>query len=410
MEKNISSYELEQSNNKKYILTSSLINDKLKLTTQDSDSQTFTGTFSLSDLCNISQYFKNIKNIEQVQNYLNRIIEKQMVEISQNEFSAQIIVHLINSDSIIIPLANKIENNNYNYMYNQSEYIDKNSNPITQTTNNYSNISYDYTTNQFINNNASEFIIKSPKKSNMNINTQTLYTNTEFPSTNIGQNNINTQNNMIFNAEFSNLTYNKMNNANNKNFIDNARPKTPTNQNIIPNNNIKKAKTKIRKEKEKANIKPKREIISKEIKQLTERVENYINEIDSFKKEKSNLIEDAKKLKMENEKLRAQVKDFKSLIKEYQVQSESLKNQFDAIQNSILSSGKKNTDIKKIKEQYDKENLELKNNLDKISSENSDLKTKISKLEKDLKKEKINKEKEINNIKKEFKKDKNVDK
>ena len=27
----------------------------------------------------------------------------------------------------------------------------------------------------------------------MNINTQTLYTNTEFPSTNIGQNNINTQ-------------------------------------------------------------------------------------------------------------------------------------------------------------------------------------------------------------------------
>ena len=55
MEKNITSYELEQSNNKKYILTSSLINDKLKLVTQDSDSQTFTGTFSLSDLCNISQ-------------------------------------------------------------------------------------------------------------------------------------------------------------------------------------------------------------------------------------------------------------------------------------------------------------------------------------------------------------------
>ena len=163
MEKNITSYELEQSNNKKYILTSSLINDKLKLTTQDSDSQTFTGTFSLSDLCNISQYFKNIKNIEQVQNYLNRIIEKQMVEISQNEFSAQIIVHLINSDSIIIPLANKIENNNYNYMYNQSEYIDKNSNPITQTTNNYSNISYDYTTNQFINNNASDYYQISQK-------------------------------------------------------------------------------------------------------------------------------------------------------------------------------------------------------------------------------------------------------
>ena len=170
MEKNITSYQLEQSNNKKYILTTSLINDKLKLITQDSNSQTYAGAFSLSDLCNISQYFNNIKSIEQVQNYLNGIIERQMVEISQNELSAQIIVHLINSDSIIIPLINKIENNNYNYLSIQNQYIDRNSNPITQTTNNYSNISYDYATNQVINNNkASEITITNPKKTNMNI-------------------------------------------------------------------------------------------------------------------------------------------------------------------------------------------------------------------------------------------------
>ena len=335
MEKNISSYQLEQSDNKKYILTTSIVNDKLKLITQDSNSNTFIGAFSLSDLCNISQYFNDIKSIEQVQNYLNGIIEKQMVEINQTEFSAQIIVHLINTDSIIIPLINKVENNNYNYLNIQNQYMDIYSNPITQTTDNYSNINYDYFTNQIINNNgASEIITQTSKKSNLIINSQIPNDDIKSQKTNIIKNNINKENYMTLDAGYSNMTYNKLNEEKNLNILMDGRAKTPVKINSITNN-IKKAHSKIRKEK--TNINPKQELISKEIKKLTERVENYINDIDGYKKDKLKLIEDAKRLKKENEKLRAQVKDFQVLIKEYKIQSESLKNQFNAIQNSILS-------------------------------------------------------------------------
>ena len=41
VERNITRYHLEQSDNKSYILTTSLINDKLKLSCQDSNMQTF---------------------------------------------------------------------------------------------------------------------------------------------------------------------------------------------------------------------------------------------------------------------------------------------------------------------------------------------------------------------------------
>ena len=71
---NESRYQLEQEN-KIFILTTSLINKKIKLVCEDSNSQIFEGIFSLSDLLQISKYFQPTHTIEQIQKYLNGIID-----------------------------------------------------------------------------------------------------------------------------------------------------------------------------------------------------------------------------------------------------------------------------------------------------------------------------------------------
>ena len=58
VERNESRYQLEQ-DNKIYILTTSILGDKLKLVCQDSNSQTFFGAFNLNDLLRISRYFQS---------------------------------------------------------------------------------------------------------------------------------------------------------------------------------------------------------------------------------------------------------------------------------------------------------------------------------------------------------------
>ena len=115
-ERDLNCYQIEQNDKDIYILTTSLLNDKLKIICKDSKSQEYIGIFTLSDLMNISQYFKDIKNVEQIQKYINKIIEKQSVEISQNDNNVKLIIYLINNDNIIIPLAKKtiVKNNNEN--------------------------------------------------------------------------------------------------------------------------------------------------------------------------------------------------------------------------------------------------------------------------------------------------------
>ena len=131
-ERNITRYHLEQSDNKSYILTTSLINDKLKLACQDSNSQTFVGAFTLMDLLKLSKYFKTTRSVDQVQQYLNGIVEKQRVEIYQDSICIKIILHLINNDKITIPLTNKLINQNTNY-YNIPNMSNQISNQYVQT-------------------------------------------------------------------------------------------------------------------------------------------------------------------------------------------------------------------------------------------------------------------------------------
>ena len=77
IEREITSYHLEQPNKKIYIITTSLINEKIKILCKDSDSKIFAGLFTLTDLVAISPYFQNIQKVEQVQKYLNGIIERK---------------------------------------------------------------------------------------------------------------------------------------------------------------------------------------------------------------------------------------------------------------------------------------------------------------------------------------------
>lgn len=57
VERNITRYRLEQPDKKIYFVSTSLINDKLKISCQNSYSKTFAGIFSLTDLAQIKSIF-----------------------------------------------------------------------------------------------------------------------------------------------------------------------------------------------------------------------------------------------------------------------------------------------------------------------------------------------------------------
>jgi len=125
-ERNKLSYQFNQ-DNKKYILLTSLINDKLKLVFQDySNSQIFEGEFTIKDLVNLGKYFQMTHTIDQIQSYLNGIIENQRIGIEQRDSAVVLIIYLINNDKIQIPLNKKLtsknknnKNKNYNNYQNQ---------------------------------------------------------------------------------------------------------------------------------------------------------------------------------------------------------------------------------------------------------------------------------------------------
>ena len=161
-EKNESRYQLEQ-DNQIYILSTSLINDKLKLVCKDSNSQKYIGEFSMNDLLILSKYFSTTRNVEQVQNYLNGIIEKQRVAIFSEENILKVTLYLVNNDKIIIPLNKRVSSyyniNNNNINTNNIFTNNINTSNIFRTNNNY----YDY-----------ESLILQSQQNNNNISINSL--------------------------------------------------------------------------------------------------------------------------------------------------------------------------------------------------------------------------------------------
>ena len=353
-ERNITRYHLEQSDNKSYILTTSLINDKLKLTCQDSNNQTFLGAFTLLDLLNLSKYFKTTRSVDQVQQYLNGIVEKQRVEIYQDSICIKIILHLVNNDKITIPLTKKLINPNNNNYYNIPNISTQISNQyiptqITQNTidiTNYSNTA-DYTDPQIISNIPQSYIY--PQNTNQYITSQTYnidpnlnaISNLEIPGIN---SNINSNINQIASAP-----------------IISSYPQADSSFNFQMNKLENEINT----------IRPEQEKITNELKRVLDQAEKFKQDNELYKQENSLLNKENTSLKTENENLRNELKQYKE---EY----DKLKKEFTSIQNEAVNIQEQNKELLKIKETYENQMQIAQNNLEQLTKDNETLKQNLT--------------------------------
>ena len=348
-ERNITRYHLEQSDNKSYILTTSLINDKLKLACQDSNSQTFVGAFTLMDLLKLSKYFKTTRSVDQVQQYLNGIVEKQRVEIYQDSICIKIILHLINNDKITIPLTNKLINQNNNY-YNIPNMSNQISNQYVQTQipantidiTNYANAT-NYTDPQILSSIPQSYVY--PQNNNQYLTSQTYnydqningLSNIEIPGINTT---INSNINQIASAPVITSSYPQADSS------FNYQMKQLENDNNT-----------IRQEQEK---------ISNELKRVLDQAEKFKQENEMLKQENSLLNKENTSLKNENENLRNELNQYKE---EY----DKIKKEFTSLQNDTVNIQEQNKELLKIKETYENQIQIAQNNLEQLTKDNETL-------------------------------------
>ena len=350
-ERNITRYHLEQSDNKSYILTTSLINDKLKLTCQDSQNQIFIGSFTLMDLLNLSHYFQTTRSVDLGGRRIIKKKKKQRVEIYQDNICIKIILHLINKDKIIIPLTKQIMNQKNNY-YNfpnisniSNEYIQSQI-PSNSIDVNYTN-PINYTEPQIISNVPQSYMY--PQNSNQYLNSQTY---------NIDQN-IN---------GMSNIEIQGMNNTTSGNInqlatnpIISSYPQADSSFNFQMNKLENDINT----------IRPEQEKITNELKRVLDQAEKFKQENDLYKQENVSLNNENNSLKAENENLRKELKQIKE-------QYEKLKNEYTSFKKEIQPIQEQNKDLLKVKEIYESQIPILQNNLEQINKDNEVLKQNIT--------------------------------
>ena len=352
-ERNITRYHLEQSDNKSYILTTSLINDKLKLTCQDTNSQIFIGAFTLLDLLKISKYFKTTMSVDQVQKYLNGIVEKQRVEIYQDDICIKVILHLINNDKISIPLTKKIitaTNNYYNIPSNSNQYITTQipSNAIDIT--NYSN-TQTYTNPQYIETIPQTYLYT--QNTNQYLSPQTY---------NIDQN-INGISNMDI-PGINTAVSSNMNQISNSPILS-SYPQADSSINFQMNKLENDINT----------IRPEQEKITNELKRVLDQAEKYKQDNELYKQENTLLNKENNSVKAENENLRSE-------LKQYREEYDKLKNEFTSFQKEITPIQEQNAELLKIKETYENQNHILQNNLEQYNKDIETLKQNMALLSK----------------------------
>ena len=352
-ERNITRYHLEQSDNKSYILTTSLINDKLKLTCQDTNSQIFIGAFTLLDLLKISKYFKTTMSVDQVQKYLNGIVEKQRVEIYQDDICIKVILHLINNDKISIPLTKKIitaTNNYYNIPSNSNQYITTQipSNAIDIT--NYSN-TQTYTNPQYIETIPQTYLYT--QNTNQYLSPQTY---------NIDQN-INGISNMDI-PGINTAVSSNMNQISNSPILS-SYPQADSSINFQMNKLENDINT----------IRPEQEKITNELKRVLDQAEKYKQDNELYKQENTLLNKENNSVKAENENLRSE-------LKQYREEYDKLKNEFASFQKEITPIQEQNAELLKIKETYENQNHILQNNLEQYNKDIETLKQNMALLSK----------------------------
>ena len=341
-ERNLTRYRLDQSDNKVYILSTSLVNDKLKLTCQDSNSQTYIGAFTLLDLLNLSKYFKTTRSVDQVQQYLNGIVEKQRVEIYQDDKCIKVILHLINNDRISIPLKkqtiNTINTNNYYNLtnhYTTSPNIQTNPEQIT-----YYN-SQTYTEPQIISTMPQTYVY--PQESNQYISSQTYNYDQNLNGMDIPG--ISTTINNDINQLASNtnpiMTYTQADST-----LNYQMNKLENDINIL---------------------RPEQEKITNELKKVLDQAEKYKQENEANKQEITLLTNENKILKTENENLRNE-------LKKYQENYDKINTDFTSLQKDAGALQEQNTELLRLKEAYEKEMQNIQNNIEQLTKDNEALK------------------------------------
>ena len=396
-ERNKVTFELYQ-NNILYTISTSLIGNKLNLVCRDSNSKVFENSYTMPELLKISQYFKPEYTIEQVQLYINGIMEKQKIGISPGDEAVTLNLYLINRDLISIPLLKKTTNNINFTNYNNFSYAG------------YNNISQP---NQYINmiNNQipiqnKNIVIQNNQKINSNFIPQTKNVNVKvnlIPQTqryyNKNSGNINLSSNQQQNQ------YAQYTRADKSVTLDENKLKTLENENDIIKAGQEELKNDIQRlMKEMTKLKEENEVYKTDHNSLTNENAVLKNEADNCKKQMLLFQNQNKALLEENNLLKKQLEGYNKDLDNVENQNDEIRKMYEDLQNEYNQYRAQTEDMNKENEILRGQIEELNNNftminseLDNIRKENEIFKSNLEQQKKDLNEDMVNKLIEENN-------------
>ena len=375
-ERNKVIFQLNQ-NNQLYTISTSLSKNKINLECKDSRSQIYENSFSLPELLRISRYFQPNHSIEQIQTYLNGIIEKQKIGINQADEALSLNLYLINNDQISIPLLKKLDNTVYaNYpfvRYNsmtQPNQIQNRLVPnpvITQST--------PSPQSQFYSKSSAE-IQRSPIQKQQNI----IQTKQISPLSGYQYPNAN-------NSVISNFTLDE----NKLSTLENENKMIKAGQEKLKNdvNRLIQEMSKLREENKV--LKTSNESLTNENALLKNESENYKkqiliyqNENNALKKQYETYNKDLEAVENQNDQIRKMYEDLENEYNQYKSQTEEINKENELLQSQIIELNNNFTMI----------NKELEN----IRNENDVFKTNLEQQKKNLNEDVVNKLIEENNM------------
>ncbi len=321
--------------NQMYVLSTSLIGNKIKLVCRDYLTQTFDGEFALEDLYRLSRYFQPTHSIEQIQGYLNGIIGKQRVGFVQNGDALSIVLYLINKDIISIPLIRK-EINSYGY----NNYTNYNIEQNIQTSNqiNTGNIIYNSGNTNILQDNSQNIndILKLIQNQNSNQQQQIF--------TRVAQG------------------------------IEKTAPKGAQIQKAEPSSQVNYDEKKFSKLEDDTNtIKVEQEKLKKDMKRL-------IEEASKLKEENMVYKTDHDSLTQENAQLKESNNNYQMQVKELQEENNNLKNQIVLLNKDVDAFESQNNEIRKMYAELENDNNMYKNQVDELNKENEELRGQVEEL------------------------------
>ena len=396
-ERNKVTFELYQ-NNILYTISTSLIGNKLNLVCTDSNSKVFENSYTMPELLKISQYFKPEYTIEQVQLYINGIMEKQKIGISPGDEAITLNLYLINRDLISIPLLKKTTNNINFTNYNNFTYAG------------YNNISQPNQYMNMINNQIpiqnKNIVIQNNQKINSNFIPQTKNVNVKvnlIPQTqryyNKNSGNINLSSNQQQNQ------YAQYTRADKSGTLDENKLKTLENENDIIKAGQEKLKNDIQRlMKEMTKLKEENEVYKTDHNSLTNENAVLKNETDNCKKQMLLFQNQNKALMEENNLLKKQLEGYNKDLDNVENQNDEIRKMYEDLQNEYNQYRAQTEDMNKENEILRGQIEELNNNftminseLDNIRKENEIFKSNLEQQKKDLNEDMVNKLIEENN-------------